>query len=83
MLRSLISKSLKSQTSEQPAVAWSGWLDAEEDKQQSLSQIVNKPVPLHSKLPTATPQGRRGQLDNIPDWITKIDRTAAFFPIHF
>jgi hypothetical protein len=38
---------------------------------------------LLSKLPTATPQCRRGQLDNVPGWITKIDRTAAFFPIHF
>src|SRR6266540_4186791 len=49
---------------------------------KAYPQIVNKPVPLHSKLPTATPQCRRSQLNNIARWITKIDRTPTFGPVN-
>src|SRR4030095_5578378 len=40
-------------------------------------------VSFQSKLPTATPNGRRSQFDNIARRVTKIERTTALVPIHF
>src|SRR5262245_54779473 len=53
--------------------AWNG---------QRLAPAIGYAAACKSKSPTATPDGWRSQLNNIARWITKIDRTSTFWPVH-